>query len=407
MNHECNKTQEALAAYVDGENASLQGAEVQQHLTLCEDCQALYGEIEHALSMPGPDESTKTPSPDGEAAYFSAEPDAQYWASLAGRIMERIAANTQRTEGTGRASDGAHPVTGRQTQTQGKVVPLKLWPRQVARFLGEPGMRPVMALAAVIVLAVLVTRSLYISSLSPSRSKVLPYEGPIAPQSEPAAQEEKTSTPPEGLSGQPTPSEKSRASADAPAARTREATPATAVPAAQPDGRSTKTELAAAQQQAEVAQAGDVAIQESREQAADVSGAASRVAVGLAQQPEKGAAKLGAAEPSAMPRAVPENTFAQALWRAQHARTPAQQQEIWENFLATAADSSYVHLAIFHLAQSLAAQIDSTSSGAQLHSTLNFYQDNEAVLRPLLGTEKFGAEIRRLQTLQSKKIDNK
>lgn len=384
MKPACNRTREALAAYVDGENASLQSAEVQQHLESCEDCQILYGEIQHALSMPGADRSAGNFAQHEDKAYFSSAPGAQFWSEFPDRVMERIAARARQTHGDAPVS----PMPGRDSappaRPGAKILPLPAWRRRVTGFLNDPKLRPVAALAAVVVLAVVVVRLWQVSSLSPNRSKaIMTEEGTISAQREVAAPETKASTARQDFSTQP---EERTSQAEQSGAETRRMAPFAPAQPAHAGAQANRSEVAAVLQAGATAQGEEAGVAKLRVSAAEDAGAGAQEAVPVA--PEPGAA--------------PDNSFALALWNAQHASTHAHQQKIWQEFLATAADSSYVHLGIFHLAQSLAAQADSTSSGHQVRSTLDFFEEHETVLRPLLGSEKFGAEIQRLQSLQKR-----
>jgi hypothetical protein len=98
-----------------------------------------------------------------------------------------------------------------------------------------------------------------------------------------------------------------------------------------------------------------------------------------------------------------ESSYSQALWRTQQIATPKAQQIVWQNFLDTATDSTYIKLAIAQLAQSMLAQVDSNSSAEQMNSTLQFLEQNEAVLRPQIGAEKLGSELRRVKFLQGQR----
>lgn len=389
MKLECHKTQEALAAYVDGERASLQSAEVQAHLESCEDCKILYGEIQHALFASGFDESSTALSRDGGQPRLLPQPDAQYWSDLPGRVMERINASARPAR-----------IANDESQFVKKPAPKNVRRLQFAKFFTEPKMRPVLALAAVIFLVFLVTRSLQLSSISPNRSEVLSDESLTSPESSAPAAKENIIAPQQSAPAAPqktliSDSAEFAAMAQAPVQQPVEQVAKTDAPA-------NKAEDVVSLQPAETVLAEDVAVEKSLTTAAEVSGAASQRTVSAPLRAKKSRVTASEAAPRVYQSAAPENSFALALWRAQQAHTPMQQQKIWQDFLANATDSSYVNLGILHLAQSLAAQADSSSSGDQLRSTLHFFEHHEPILRPLLGTEKFGAEMQRLQSLQKK-----
>lgn len=91
--------------------------------------------------------------------------------------------------------------------------------------------------------------------------------------------------------------------------------------------------------------------------------------------------------------------FSQVLQQAQQTADLKQREKIWRDFLATEPDSSSRGLAIFHLAETLAAASDSTSKLDQLEKNIAYFRDNAAVIRPRMGEKEFDREVARLQTL--------
>jgi protein TonB len=100
MNRECDKTHEALAAFLDGDHLGLQDAEVQAHLEHCEACQQLLGEIQkarqasesgvHMADMERDAAFAENTHPKLSALPPSILPGPDYWDDLPGRVMERI-----------------------------------------------------------------------------------------------------------------------------------------------------------------------------------------------------------------------------------------------------------------------------------------------------------------------------
>lgn len=94
-----------------------------------------------------------------------------------------------------------------------------------------------------------------------------------------------------------------------------------------------------------------------------------------------------------------ESNYYKTLQQAQQTSNLQQREKIWRDFLATKPDSAYRVLAIFHLAQTLAAASDSSTTLEQLEKNLAFFHDHAATIRPLMGAKEFDRELARLQAL--------
>ncbi|MDZ7342883.1 MAG: hypothetical protein ONA90_00045, partial [candidate division KSB1 bacterium] len=72
---------------------------------------------------------------------------------------------------------------------------------------------------------------------------------------------------------------------------------------------------------------------------------------------------------------------------------------------------TYRHLAISHLAQTLAATSDSSSTATDLEQALLFFHENSHIIQPQMGAAKFERELARLQGLltwrQSSAVDKR
>jgi hypothetical protein len=60
-------------------------------------------------------------------------------------------------------------------------------------------------------------------------------------------------------------------------------------------------------------------------------------------------------------------------------------------------------LAIFHLAETLAAASDSASTPDELEKNIAFFRDNAASIRSHMGEKEFEHELARLQTLLTRR----
>jgi len=418
--HTCNKTQEALAAYLDGENAALQSVEVQSHLTTCEDCQAIYAEIQNALATGYTDESSFAFPQNGAV---KPTPDAKYWNELPDRVMARSD-----------AMKGAAPL---QVAPQ----PKRFRDARFVKFFAESKFRPALALVAVVALVFIITRTMQDSLPGPERMKAVPNVSAPALESAPASAEEDKHAQPSTLAEAPVPAEKlssateksmiaankpAPSSAEVQGTKTEQAAlrldqtaplPETAFSVetrSQVDDQSKKSEdkvnlaydeSVKGEAPASVEQVQPVLAKEATEDreitdTGEAAGAATAMSLRTTSQPLRSRAKIAVSQ--AAP-SVSESSYSQALWRAQQAATPKAQQIIWQDFLSAASDSTYIKLAIAQLAQSMLAQVDSNSSAEQVKSTLRFLEQHEAVLRSQLGVEKLSSEMRRVRLLQEQK----
>jgi len=423
----CDKTQEALAAYLDGDDAALQSAEVQAHLATCEDCQALYAEVQHALTAGNADEPSSAFPQNGAAR---SAPDAQYWNELPDRVMARI--------------------EGRNSLEAKKNIPLPVAPppkrlhdtRFIKTFTASKT-RSLLALTAVVFLVVVVTREMQDSLPEQQSLKALPDARITAAESGPVSAEEERDAQPSTPAEETSRAKKISADASKPVMGDSKPAPQPAEPpvatteqaasqaehippspqivlfgekSSQLDDKSKKSEdelsLAqsdAASRQARLPNEAPASVEPNlpvlaKEAAEDrqisKTDAASGLSVRATSQPAKMRA-MGISSQAAP--STSENTYSQALWRAQQAATPKAQQIIWQDFLSAANDSTYIKLAIAQLAQSMLAQVDSNSSAEHLKSTLRFLEQHEKVLRSQFGIEKLGSEMRRAKLLQEQR----
>ncbi len=420
---DCDKTQEALAAYLDGDNAALQSAELQAHLATCEDCQAVYAEVQHALTAGNTDEPSLAFPQNGAAR---PAPDAQYWNELPDRVMARI-------EGHDLKANVPLPV----------APPKRFRDSWFVKTFAASKTRSVLTLAAVVFLVVVVTREMKDFLPEQERLQALQDTQITAAESGPVSTEEERDAEPSAPVDEPSRAKKISAAASKP--RVAESKPAPQLAEApvttteqaasqeeqitpppqtvlfdekssQLDDKPKKSEdeVSLAQDDAESRQArlaneapasADpvspmLAKEAFEDRQISKTDAASGVGMRAASQP----AKMRAMKISSQPvPSASENSYSQTLWRAQQAAMPKAQQIIWQEFLSAASDSTYIKLAIAQLAQSMLAQVDSNSSAEQVKSTLRFLEQHETVLRLQLGAEKWGSEMRRVKLLREEK----
>jgi hypothetical protein len=91
--------------------------------------------------------------------------------------------------------------------------------------------------------------------------------------------------------------------------------------------------------------------------------------------------------------------FNKMLAKAEQTVDLSEREKIWRNFLTVQPDSTYRALAVFYLAQTLAASSDSSTGSARLEQNLIFFRDNARLIRPLMGRKEFERELARLQAL--------
>jgi hypothetical protein len=91
--------------------------------------------------------------------------------------------------------------------------------------------------------------------------------------------------------------------------------------------------------------------------------------------------------------------FSEILVKAQQTASLSEREKVWRDFLATEPDSAYRALAISHLAQTLAAATDSSSTRAELEQNFAFFRENSATLRSLMGAHEYERELTRLLSL--------
>jgi len=419
----CDKTQEALAAYLDGDNAALQSAEVQAHLAACEDCQAVYAEVQHALTAGNADESSLAFPQNGA---MKSSPDEKYWNELPDRVMARI--------------EGRNSLETKNNAPLPVVPPPKrLRDTSFIKTFAASKTRSVLALTAVVFLMIVVTRTMQDSLPKQERLNALPEAQITAAESGPITAEEKRDAQPSAPAVEQTRSKKISADASEPAmaedkpapqpaeaplttidqaaSQAKQITPPPEIvlfgkKSSQLDDQPKKSvdELSLAQGDAESLQARlpneapasaepmlPVLTKEAAvERQISKTDAASGSSMRAASQPAKMRAMSTASQ--AAP-STSESSYSQALWRAQQTATPKAQQVIWQGFLSAASDSTYIKLAIAQLAQSMLAQVDSSSSAEQVKSTLRFLKQHEAILRSQFGVEKLGSEMRRIELL--------
>lgn len=417
----CDKTQEALAAYLDGDNAALQSAEVQTHLAACEDCQAVYAEVQHALTAGNADDQSLAFPQNGAAR---PAPDAQYWNELPDRVMARIEGRTS-LEATDNVPT---PVVSAQKRLR------DTW---FIKTFAASKTRSLLALTAVVFLVVVVTRemqdSLPESQLqAPHDTQITAAEsGPVSAEEERNAQpsvpvdersrEKKisavTSKPLMAESKLvPQPNEAPTSTTERAASQAEQITPPAPQMVSSGENRSQaddqpqklEDELSLAQSEVEKnkvpASVDAILPRFAKEAAEDRKPSKAGEASGLSMKATSQPAKMRAMSVSSQAASsASESSYSQALWRAQQAVTPKAQQIIWQDFLSFANDSTYIKLAIAQLAQGILAQVDSNSTAEQVKSTLQFLEQHETVLRLELGAEKLSGEMRRVKLLQGKK----
>jgi len=416
----CDKTQEALAAYLDGDNAALQSVEVQAHLAACEDCQAVYADVQHALAAGNTDDQSLAFPQNGAAR---TAPDAQYWNELPDRVMAHIEGRNS-LEAKGNVQLPVVPPPKRLRDT---------W---FIKTFTASKTRSVLALTAVVFLVVVVTREMKDSLPEPERLQALQDTQITAAKSGPVSVEERDAQP---STPADEPSRAKKISADAskplmaeskPVPQPAEAPLTTAEQAAsqldqifpppqmtlsgekssqlddQPKKSEDEPSLAQGDAEKNEAPASAepnltmLAKEAAEDRQISKTGEASGLSMKAASQPAK-MRVMSVANQAAT--STSESSYSQALWRAQQAATPKAQQIIWHDFLSAASDSTYIELAIAQLAQSMLAQVDSNSSVEQVKSTLRFLAQHQEVLRAQLGAEKLGSEMQRVKLLLEQK----
>jgi hypothetical protein len=131
-----------------------------------------------------------------------------------------------------------------------------------------------------------------------------------------------------------------------------------------------------------------------QEQRGEGKAAEQSVSALATQKDKKGSMMTTAAKHTAAP-----SPFSHTLSQAQLTADLKEREKIWRHFLATAPDSASRDLAIYHLAQTLTAASDSSSTAAALEQNLTFFRENSHTLRPQMGATEFERELARLQDL--------
>ncbi len=95
-----------------------------------------------------------------------------------------------------------------------------------------------------------------------------------------------------------------------------------------------------------------------------------------------------------------KSDFAQTLWLVQSSSELDEKRNIWLSFISREPDDTYYAMGVYNLAQVLFQISRETLEPERARTAIQFYDRNEAVLRPQLGDKKFEEYLNVLNSLK-------
>jgi anti-sigma factor RsiW len=433
-NFTCAAATERMHEYLDGELPENLTVAMASHLETCPECAKVFHQLRQI------EEAHRQ----SDARLES--PSEEYWQALPQRVMERVKASERRRilamPRLSRSRSAAAPSYPAGKHQTGGLLYL---PPRVRAFINGPG-KYALALAAVAAFCFFMIRELRqkpdtlittrqalesevpsteskqeLSTTAPSPAVLT--QAPEAPAETRAAAAREEQPPPEAVEMDKlladTGTEKDRANAERAAASKQGAFPAASsesarattlaesakprptganVEHAEPVGLSQPEQLAQLRREA-----ADLPSLSKAKSAAAEPAAPGEQALSVTATP--GAQKRAYSASSARREALsPEASyFYKLLARAEQTSDLQEREKIWRRFLSVEPDSTYHALAVFHLAKTLVAASDSSSSPAQLEQNLVFLRENARLIRSQMGHKEFDRELARLQALLNRR----